>query len=62
MGMTLELSRLCEAYGQFDFAPVDLTVDDEVLAVLGPSGSGRRRYSRSSLASPTPIRFGIDSA
>lgn len=41
MGMILELSRLRKAYGQFDFGPVDLTVDDEVLAVLGPSGSGK---------------------
>lgn len=41
MGMTLELSRLCTAYEQFDFGPVDLTVDDELLAVLGPSGSGK---------------------
>jgi len=41
MGMTLELSRLHKAYDQFDFGPVDLTVDDEVLAVLGPSGSGK---------------------
>ena len=41
MGMTLELSRLRKAYGQFDFGPVDLTVEDEVLAVLGPSGSGK---------------------
>jgi molybdate/tungstate transport system ATP-binding protein len=41
MGMTLELSGLRKAYGQFDFGPVDLTVDDEVLAVLGPSGSGK---------------------
>jgi ABC-type spermidine/putrescine transport systems, ATPase components len=39
--MTLNLSRLCKAYRQFDFGPVDLTVDDEVLAVLGPSGSGK---------------------
>lgn len=41
MGMTLDLARLRKAYGQFDFGPVDLTVDDEVLAVLGPSGSGK---------------------
>ena len=41
MGMTLELSRLHKGYGQFDFGPVDLTVEDEVLAVLGPSGSGK---------------------
>jgi molybdate/tungstate transport system ATP-binding protein len=41
MGMTLELSRLHKAYGQFDFGPVDLIVEDEVLAVLGPSGSGK---------------------
>ncbi|RBI58550.1 ABC transporter ATP-binding protein [halophilic archaeon] len=39
--MTLELSQLSKAYGQFDFGPVDLTVDEKVLAVLGPSGSGK---------------------
>jgi molybdate/tungstate transport system ATP-binding protein len=41
MELTLELSQLHTAYRQFDFGPVDLTVDDEVLAVLGPSGSGK---------------------
>ena len=41
MEVTLELSRLRTSYGPFDFGPVDLTVDDEVLAVLGPSGSGK---------------------
>lgn len=41
MGMTLELSRLRKLYGQFEFGPVDLTVENEVLAVLGPSGSGK---------------------
>jgi molybdate/tungstate transport system ATP-binding protein len=39
--MTLELTRLRKSYGQFDFGPVDLTVVDDVLAVLGPSGSGK---------------------
>jgi molybdate/tungstate transport system ATP-binding protein len=39
--MTLELTRLTKAYGEFQWGPVDLTVDDEVLAVLGPSGSGK---------------------
>jgi len=39
--MTLELSGLTNAYGEFTFGPVDLTVEDEVLAVLGPSGSGK---------------------
>jgi len=39
--MTLELSRLAKTYGEFTFGPVDLTVGDEVLAVLGPSGSGK---------------------
>jgi molybdate/tungstate transport system ATP-binding protein len=39
--MTLELSGLTKAYGEFTFGPVDLTVADEVLAVLGPSGSGK---------------------
>lgn len=41
MGMTLELSQLSKTYSEFDFGPVDLTVDEEVLAVLGPSGSGK---------------------
>lgn len=41
MGLTLELTRLRRAYTEFDFGPVDLTVDEEVLAVLGPSGSGK---------------------
>jgi molybdate/tungstate transport system ATP-binding protein len=41
MGLTLELSGLRKAYGGFDFGPVDLTVNEEVLAVLGPSGSGK---------------------
>ncbi|TKX78397.1 ABC transporter ATP-binding protein [Halorubrum sp. SD626R] len=41
MGLTLELSRVHKAYDQFDFGPLDLRVDDEVLAVLGPSGSGK---------------------
>ena len=39
--MTLELSQLGKSYGQFQFGPVDLTVDEQVLAVLGPSGSGK---------------------
>lgn len=39
--MTLELSNLRKAYGDFRFGPVDLSVDQEVLAVLGPSGSGK---------------------
>ncbi|CCQ35347.1 ABC-type transport system ATP-binding protein (probable substrate sulfate/thiosulfate/molybdate) [Natronomonas moolapensis 8.8.11] len=39
--MTLEISQLRKGYSQFDFGPLDLTVDEEVLAVLGPSGSGK---------------------
>ncbi|MFC6976738.1 ABC transporter ATP-binding protein [Halomicroarcula sp. GCM10025709] len=39
--MTLELTRLAKSYGSFDFGPVDLTVGQEVLALLGPSGSGK---------------------
>lgn len=39
--MTLALSDLRTTHGQFEFGPVDMTVDDEVLAVLGPSGSGK---------------------
>ena len=41
MGITLKLSRLSKSYGQFEFGPVELAVEDEVLAVLGPSGSGK---------------------
>jgi molybdate/tungstate transport system ATP-binding protein len=37
----LELDALATRYGDFTFGPLDLTVDDEVLAVLGPSGSGK---------------------
>ncbi|WP_440991738.1 ABC transporter ATP-binding protein [Haloarchaeobius baliensis] len=37
----LELTSLETRYGGFTFGPVDLTVEDEVLAVLGPSGSGK---------------------
>jgi molybdate/tungstate transport system ATP-binding protein len=37
----LELDALETRYGDFTFGPLDLTVDDEVLAVLGPSGSGK---------------------
>jgi molybdate/tungstate transport system ATP-binding protein len=39
--MTLELSGLTKSYGEFAFGPVELTVEEEVLAVLGPSGSGK---------------------
>lgn len=39
--MTLEIANLGKDYGGFEFGPVDLTVDQEVLAVLGPSGSGK---------------------
>ena len=37
----LELDSLSKTYAGFAFGPVDLTVDDEVLSVLGPSGSGK---------------------
>lgn len=37
----LELTTLSKTYDGFCFGPVDLSVDDEVLAVLGPSGSGK---------------------
>jgi molybdate/tungstate transport system ATP-binding protein len=39
--MTLELDGVVKSYGDFSFGPLDLTVGDEVLAVLGPSGSGK---------------------
>jgi len=41
MGLTLDLSGLTKAHGEFDLGPIDLTVDEGVLAVLGPSGSGK---------------------
>lgn len=37
----LALSGLAKRYDGFAFGPVDLTVGNEVLAVLGPSGSGK---------------------
>ncbi|MFC4408308.1 ABC transporter ATP-binding protein [Haloarchaeobius iranensis] len=37
----LELDALETRYDDFTFGPLDLTVEDEVLAVLGPSGSGK---------------------
>lgn len=37
----LELTNLSKTYDGFGFGPVDLSVSDEVLAVLGPSGSGK---------------------
>jgi molybdate/tungstate transport system ATP-binding protein len=37
----LEITDLSKSYHGFDFGPVDVSIDDEVLAVLGPSGSGK---------------------
>ncbi|WP_435184326.1 ABC transporter ATP-binding protein [Halobellus sp. EA9] len=37
----LELTDLTKRYDGFAFGPLDLTVEDDVLAVLGPSGSGK---------------------
>ncbi|RRJ33581.1 ABC transporter ATP-binding protein [Halocatena pleomorpha] len=37
----LELTTLRTSYDAFDLGPIDLTVENEVLAVLGPSGSGK---------------------
>jgi molybdate/tungstate transport system ATP-binding protein len=37
----LEIAGVAKSYDGFEFGPVDLSVDDEVLAVLGPSGSGK---------------------
>lgn len=39
--MTLELSQVTKAYGEFTCGPIDMTVDREVLVILGPSGSGK---------------------
>jgi molybdate/tungstate transport system ATP-binding protein len=39
--MTLDLDGVRKRYTGFDFGPVDLSVGNEVLAVLGPSGSGK---------------------
>ncbi len=37
----LDVTGLTVEYDGFQLGPVDLTVDEEVLAVLGPSGSGK---------------------
>ncbi len=37
----LEITGVERAYEGFALGPIDLTVDDEVLAVLGPSGCGK---------------------
>jgi molybdate/tungstate transport system ATP-binding protein len=37
----LEITDLSKSYHGFDFGPVDVSIDDEVLVVLGPSGSGK---------------------
>lgn len=39
--MTLVLSGLRKGYPDFELGPIDLAVDREVLAVLGPSGGGK---------------------
>ena len=39
--MTLELDGVVKSYPGFEVGPLDLSVADEVLAVLGPSGSGK---------------------
>jgi molybdate/tungstate transport system ATP-binding protein len=39
--MSLELDGVVTAYAGFELGPLDLVVDDEVLAVLGPSGCGK---------------------
>ena len=39
--MTLELDGVVKSYPGFEIGPLDLSVADEVLAVLGPSGSGK---------------------
>ncbi len=37
----LEIRRLTKSYGTFELGPINLSIDDEVLAVLGPSGCGK---------------------
>ncbi|EMA43900.1 ABC transporter ATP-binding protein [Halococcus saccharolyticus] len=37
----LAIDGLTKSYGAFDLGPIDLAVDEEVLAVLGPSGCGK---------------------
>ncbi|WP_152039422.1 ABC transporter ATP-binding protein [Salinigranum salinum] len=41
MSGPLDVTGLARSYPGFDFGPVDLSVAEEVLAVLGPSGSGK---------------------
>ena len=62
MDMTLELTGVRTAYEQFDFGPVDLTVGNEVLAVLGPSGSGKTTLLSliAGIATPTAGSIRLD--
>jgi molybdate/tungstate transport system ATP-binding protein len=39
--VTLELDGVSKSYGGFELGPIELTVENEVLAVLGPSGCGK---------------------
>lgn len=39
--MTLDIANLTKVYGDFEFGPVDLSVEQTVLTVLGPSGCGK---------------------
>lgn len=42
MGLTmLDLDALCVEYDSFTLGPLDLSIGEEVLAVLGPSGCGK---------------------
>lgn len=40
----LDVTALTKTYDGFSFGPVDLSIEDEVLAVLGPSGSGKTTF------------------
>jgi molybdate/tungstate transport system ATP-binding protein len=40
----LDVTDLVKNYGGFEFGPLDLSVGEEVLAVLGPSGSGKSTF------------------
>jgi molybdate/tungstate transport system ATP-binding protein len=44
--MTLELIEVRKAFDGFELGPVDLNIDNEVLAILGPSGSGKTTLLR----------------